>query len=317
MRAQRGLFRGNTMRLTQRIIQAHALLLGSIASSTLMVEAGAARTDNLPQPVGRIVSSGCPEKHLVLKRAHATTTQTDSQIYDGDEVTITDPNCTVEIRIGNELRMLSSKETPYTARKAASTLIPRLLFAMGIGEGATRQGHSQGISQGLTRDGASEEIRLPILQLWSGRIEAGTRQLHIAWRGGQGPFQITLRSATVASPLITQDGVVENYATFDETNLQPGTYQVRVSDSLTRHGEGTFTVVNSSDIPPLPTELQQYQEGNPPRRLLEAGWLATQEGGKFVFEAYQRVVSLALMNPEANHMKERLETGWRPRLPKN
>lgn len=77
---------------------------------------------------------GCPEKHLVLKRAHATTTQTDSQIYDGDEVTITDPNCTVEIRIGNELRMLSSKETPYTARKAASTLIPRLLFAMGMGK---------------------------------------------------------------------------------------------------------------------------------------------------------------------------------------
>jgi len=289
----------------------------SIATSILIVEASVAGTDNPPQPVGRIVSSGCPEKHLVLKRAHSGTRQNDSQLYEGDEVTITDPNCTVEIRIGNALRILSLKDTPYTARRATSTLIPRLLFAMGIGKGATGQGHSQGISQGLTRDGASEEIRLPILQLWSGQIEAGTRPLHIAWRGGQGPFQITLWRATIASPLITHDSVVENYATLDETNLKPGTYQIRVSDSLNHHGGGTFTVVSSSDLPPLPTELQQYQEGNPPRRLLEAGWLATQEGGKFVFEAYQRLSSLASMNPEANQMKERLETGWRPRLPKN
>lgn len=282
-----------------------------------MVEAGVAGTNNPAQPVGRIVSSGCPETHLVLKRAHSGTRQNDSQLYDGDEITITDANCTVEIRIGNTLRMLSLKDTPYTARSATSTLIPRLLFAMGIGKGATGQGHSQGISQGLTRDGAPEEIRLPILQLWSSQIEAGTRPLYITWRGGQGPFQISLWRATTSSPLITHDSLVENYATLEETNLNPGTYQIQVRDSLNHQGTGTFTVVSSSDLPPLPTELQQYQEEHPPRRLLEAGWLATQEGGKFVFEAYQRVVSLALMNPEANQMKERLETGWRPRLPKN
>lgn len=305
------------MRHKPRITHAHALLMCSIATSILIVEAGVAGTDSPPQPVGRIVSSGCPEKHLVLKRAHSGTGQNDSQLYEGDEVTITDPNCTVEIRIGNTLRMLSLKDTPYTARSATSTLIPRLLFAMGIGKGATGQGHSQGISQGLTRDGASEEIRLPILQLWSGQIEAGTRPLHIAWRGGQGPFQITLWRGTVASPQITHDGVVENYVTLDETSLKPGTYQIRVKDSANRHQEGNFTVVDSSDLPPLPTELENYQEEDPPKPLLEAAWLATQEGGKFVFEAYQRVSRLASMNPEANQMKERLETGWRPRLPKN
>ncbi len=110
---------------------------------------------------------------------------------------------------------------------------------------------------------------------------------------------------------------MENYVTLDETNLKPGTYQIRVKDSANRHQEGNFTVVDSSDLPPLPTELENYQEEDPPKPLLEAAWLATQEGGKFVFEAYQRVSRLALMNPEANQMKERLETGWRPRLPKN
>lgn len=282
-----------------------------------MVEGGVAGTDSPPQPVGRIVGSSCPEKHLVLKRAHSGTRQNDSQLYEGDEVTITDANCTIEIRIGNTLRMLSLKDTPYTARSATSTLIPRLLFAMGIGKGASGQGHSQGISQGHTRDGTSEEIRLPILQLWSSQIEAGTRSIYIAWRGGQGPFQLALWRATATSPIAIHDDIVENHATLDETDLKPGVYQIRVKDRLNHQGVGTFTVVNSSDLPPLPTELEQYQEEHPPRRLLEAGWLATQEGGKFVFEAYQRLSLLASMNPEANQMKERLETGWRPRLPKN
>lgn len=282
-----------------------------------MVEASVAGIDSPPQPVGRIVGSGCPEKHLVLKRAHSGTRQNDSQLYEGDEVTITDANCTIEIRIGNALRMLSLKNTPYTARSATSTLIPRLLFAMGIGKGASGQGHSQGIGQGHTRDGESNEISLPILELWSSQIEAGTRRLRIAWQGGEGPFQIALWRTNVASPLAAYDNVVENHATLDETDLKPGAYEIRVKDRLNHQGAGTFIVVSSSDLPPLPTELEQYQEEHPPRPLLEAGWLATQEGGKFVFEAYQRLSLLASMNPEANQMKERLETGWRPRLPKN
>ncbi len=305
------------MRRKLRITLAHTFLACSTATSILMVEAGVAGTDSLPQPVGRIIGSGCPEKHLVLKRAHSGTRQNDSQLYEGDEVTITDANCTIEIRIGNTLRVLSLKDTPYTARIATGTLIPRLLFAMGLGKGATEKGHSQGISQGHTRDGESNEISIPILELWSSQIEGGPRRLRIAWQGGEGPFQIALWRTNLASPLASYDNVVENYATLGETDLKPGAYQIRIKDRLNHSGAGTFKVVSSSDLPPLPTELRQYQEEDPPKGLLEAGWLATLEGGKFVFEAYQRISSLASINPEANEMKERLETGWRPRLLKN
>lgn len=305
------------MRRETRTAHLRALLLCSTAILFLMVEPGVARTDNPPQPVGRIVSSGCAEKDLVIKRTHSAMKRQDSQLYEGDEITIAGANCTVEIRVGNATRILSLKDTPYTAPSVKGTFIPRLIFAMGIGKGATGQGHSQGISQGHTRDGDSNEISLPILKLWSSQIEAGTRPLRVAWRGGEGPFQITLWRANAALPLATHDNVVENQATLDETDLKPGTYQIRVKDSANRHQEGNFTVVDSSDLPPLPTELENYQEEDPPKPLLEAGWLATQEGGKFVFEAYQRISPLALMNPEANQLKVRLEKGWRPRLPRN
>ncbi len=247
-----------------------------------------------------------------------------SKLYSGDQIQIKDSKCKLTVlylvhrspktpeeatRFGSIDRedQLEQKSGLYTVSSVKPNSYGDLFAIKIFGDPPAMR---DSVVAGRAEKPDSDEISMPILDLWDNQIAAGTRALHLAWRNGESPFDITV-AAKGKGPLARTGNVQSRYTRFESLTLQPGTYIVTVKGNTGQQAQATFDVVEPSQIPTPPSELRTTRSEND---LLQAGWLASNGHGEYVFEAYQRIIALRSRDKHASRVLEWLEAGWRPRL---
>lgn len=264
-----------------------------------------------PQVAGHIDSIDCTNLNGYELKRNGVAVRRESQLRDGDAITITDPKCKMTISIPGSIRTLSIKDGTYTVQLSRISLIDRIRYVLGYSDG--HAGVGIGIGAGISRaDGEGAELAIPLLTLWENQLAAGTRTLRLAWRDGEGPFEVIVAmEGKENAPLARTSNIPSRSIQYKTLTLQPGTYLVTIRGANGRAKQASFEVVNPSQIPTPPAELHIDRSD---RQILQAGWLASTGHGEFVLEAYQRLSALETNDSHVSRIQERLEAGWRPRL---
>ncbi|PKN50489.1 MAG: hypothetical protein CVU58_00570 [Deltaproteobacteria bacterium HGW-Deltaproteobacteria-16] len=127
------------------------------------------------------------------------------------------------------------------------------------------------------------------------RMAAGERALHFRWVGGTPPYSLTIEHDGVKVSKVENVGV--GSVSLPRRNWQPGKYQLSLEDAGTPQKvleESELTFVKPADIPPMPKDIVEGESREDMRQLLYADWLSKQGKGKWIMEAIQRVVPLAM-----------------------
>ena len=140
----------------------------------------------------------------------------------------------------------------------------------------------------------SKKPTLPLLlnEKESAVLVAGQRPLYLQWYGGKPPYQVHIQqrrhimlSETSILPTIQIEAI-----TFDANK----SYSVKVVDVNGFVGRGGFEIANEMPFEPK-TSAANWPDNF--RRTLQATWLAMQENGKWIFEAYQQIAHLTDYQP--------------------
>lgn len=171
-----------------------------------------------------------------------------------------------------------------------------------------------------TRGDAESDSKLPtapyitLLKTPKQQLLAGQRTLSFAWKLGTPPFTLTLEhnGETWKHPGLS------GQQTQQSLSLTPGDYQVSLSDAGQKEPvHYTFTVVEAKAKPTIPNEMEATHLPDESLRLvIQATWLAGQDGGKWAFEAYQQVAAIAKDYPPARLLQDALARGERVKIPK-
>lgn len=125
-------------------------------------------------------------------------------------------------------------------------------------------------------------IDVPIL-VPGARVIAGQRDLPLAWRGGCPPFVVRVLSG--ANSLVHRESIEGWQVRLDDVPLTVGTYAVIVTDVQGRQLNATLAAVKEG--PTLPPELAA--DGSNLGITAQAVWLASQDGGRWRLESFERL----------------------------
>jgi hypothetical protein len=132
-------------------------------------------------------------------------------------------------------------------------------------------------------DGSSvATVRVPILAD-SARIEAGTRDIPLAWRGGCPPFTVSVVAAD--QRIVRRESVEGWQVRLDAVPLTPGQYDVRIADATGRSYTGTLEAVRAA--PAIPPDLAA--DDSAIGVAAQAMWLASQDGGRWRIDGFDRL----------------------------
>ena len=133
------------------------------------------------------------------------------------------------------------------------------------------------------------------------KLAAGTRALHVRWKGGEALFRVLLLKGDEI--LSRADSPKGRSVVLPKVSLAPGEYELVIKD---KKGLGpevdplrgnadqeTLIVVAAEALPRVPKELAEAPLPDEARRLLYADWLAREEGGAWLLEARQIAAALA------------------------
>jgi|GEM_PF-999489 len=136
------------------------------------------------------------------------------------------------------------------------------------------------------------------------QLVAGERLLYLTWHGGKAPFTVTLEHSGNAQVLATN---IQTQWLRQTVSLSPGKYQLLLQDTQTKAAVSyQFTVV--AKLPAVSDQLGPVNlSGDNLRLVIQATWLANQEEGKWLWEAYQQVGILADNYLPARTLKTALE----------
>ena len=187
-----------------------------------------------------------------------------------------------------------------------SDLVARIWMAI---SGGHRTGESRSATPKMlaaaTRGDKDMELAVPVFAAARSSIVAGQRALVIPWVGGTPPYQVTLTrtnaSGNVAEVLADVRVASGNVARLPMVDLKPGRYSIGVFHS---HAAGeprgweehNLYVVDASALPVIPERLKAAKLSAADEALLFAYYLEGLGDGAWVFEAVQRVQSVAPAN---------------------
>jgi hypothetical protein len=137
------------------------------------------------------------------------------------------------------------------------------------------------------------QFDVPALEPATSNITSGDRAIFVSWRGGAPPFSLSLTDAgtgiATAPQLVVSDSCA---ARFSSARLSsPGRLRFTITDA-NRSTLRDADIYVGGDLPPMPAALESA--GLPPdaKELYYDTWLASQDGGKWAFEAQQRVAAM-------------------------
>lgn len=145
------------------------------------------------------------------------------------------------------------------------------------GTAASRGGESCGQGGAEVRP-----IDVPIL-VPGARIEAGERDLPLAWRGGCPPFAVKV---LLGEDSLAHRAAIEGWqARLDDVPLSVGDYTIAITDASGRRYAAGLTAVARG--PELPADL--VADASPLGVVAQALWLASEDGGRWRFDSFERL----------------------------
>ena len=136
-------------------------------------------------------------------------------------------------------------------------------------------------------------FRIPVLAADRSILAAGTRAIFVSWQGGVPPFSVTLSTAETGAVIAKTNGVLNACAVqLPRVSLTPGHYRIAVTDAnnVAEQEENLFFV--AADTPTTPRELRDADIPEEARQIYTATWMTVLDGGKWAFEAQQRVAAM-------------------------
>jgi hypothetical protein len=165
------------------------------------------------------------------------------------------------------------------------------------GDSSTRTTASRAVNTGscYNETGKTNEpvtFRIPILAASRSVLAAGNRAIFVSWQGGVPPFSVTLSAAETGKILAQTVGVRGTCAAYlPRTDLRPGHYHLTLTDAQNvKEQEDSLFVV--AEAPAEPSELRDANLPEDARQIYAATWLGVLDGGKWAFEAQQRVAAM-------------------------
>ncbi|EDN67368.1 secreted protein [Beggiatoa sp. PS] len=215
----------------------------------------------------------------------------------GDEISVTKKQHTITINLrgGTHTVQVTLENSPFKINDANQ--VPERLNNLWTW---TRQYLSewQKFTQSVTsydNQTVSEQPKKPIVPLLANvksmaALVAGKRALYLQWAGGKSPYQILVLKRH--NRLLSNTSIMPQIKTEIIDFQANKSYRIMVIDADGQSSIAGFRVVTAIQQPIFP---EIFKEANLPenfRQTLQATWLAMQENGKWVFEAYQQIAQL-------------------------
>jgi hypothetical protein len=153
-----------------------------------------------------------------------------------------------------------------------------------------------------------EALDLPLLWADENYVVEGTRPLAVGWVGGEAPFAVEI-GPDGGQPLVAQENVGGQASAPVSADLAPGIWHVSVRDAADEVVEGAFTVVPAADLPEPPPDEGLEAMPEALRESAYAAWLAEQDEGSWMYEAYLRAGALAGDFAPAGYLERYLASG--------
>ncbi|MBU4264326.1 MAG: hypothetical protein KKC76_20955 [Proteobacteria bacterium] len=144
--------------------------------------------------------------------------------------------------------------------------------------------------------GTCSRLFMPLAARSGSRLVAGTRDLYLAWYGGNPPYGMQIRTATSPRPIVERTGLDVPRIRVDGLSLEPGDYDIEVTDADNKSIIRSCKVVPRVALPTSPAEAFIGEKGGTDRLLCDtiyAAWLSQQDDGAWMLEAYQHVADIA------------------------
>ncbi len=257
-------------------------------------------------------------------------------VYQGDKVTVPTAAAWVCLQLG-ELKLVEVKHqnSPYEVKQQGTVpsrlgnfwkpfgelLMPLFQVDQKYNSNNTKPGDSHcekplhllrsTTPVNIKSNGSADPVTIswPNSQEQPPYLFAGKRPLYLTWWGGQSPYTITVtgvdNSVLLPSPLKTEQPPIK----ISEVEFKPGEYQAIIKDNANNETPFRFTVVTQPATVNYPPEAKATELPATVRKTLQATWLATQENGKWSFEAYQQVADIAENYYPAWLLSKKLEVG--------
>jgi hypothetical protein len=153
-----------------------------------------------------------------------------------------------------------------------------------------------------------EPLDLPLLWADESYVVEGSRPLAVSWIGGEAPFAVEI-GPEGGAPLVAQERVSGQASEPVTADLAPGVWRVSVRDAGGEVARGAFTVVAAADLPEPPPDEGLEAMPEALRDSAYAAWLAEQDEGSWMYEAYLRAGALAGDFAPAGYLERYLASG--------
>ncbi len=261
---------------------------------------------------------GSPENYLIKRGDETVPVAVFRVLQVGDQIALKQGQhpITLSLRGGTQRVEVTPENSPYQVD--AQSEVPEELAELWAW---TKQRLSewreltQPLRSGESNDAEPpHDIVMPLLENVTSpaHLVAGERPLHLQWYGGQPSYTVHIKQRRKF--LLTQN----SFTTVIETekmafNVRPNkpyqSYRVIVrSNAENQMFTGGFRVVTAAPELTKPTALETTKLPADFLKTVQAAWLATQEEGKWIFEAYQQAAELPEYRP-AILLKEVLARG--------
>lgn len=227
-----------------------------------------------------------------------------------DLIVINDDQHFLKIKLAdNSVIKVTATQSPYIVTSKAE--VPNIggnFKNWFVGLTKRHQEEIQPVSISIKGGSSSQSPTIPLLEKTAKVLVAGKRALSLTWQKGTPEYKITLKQG---EKVLFEKLVKDQEFQLPELEFTPGEYQVAIKDSEQRQVILSFTVIK--ELPPAyPQELTDKSLeslSKPVRLIVQALWLANQEEGKWLFEAYQRVAESSKDNHFAKVLQDTLGKG--------
>jgi hypothetical protein len=240
---------------------------------------------------------GQPENYLIKRGKQKIPVRLFTVLQVGDEISITKKQHTITLTLrgGTHTVQVTSENSPFQINDANQ--VPERLSNLWTW---TRQYLSewQKFTQSvISHDNhqISEPPRKPMVPLLANvkspaHLVAGKRPLYLQWAGGQSPYRVMVLKRR--NRLLSNTSMRSQFKTEPIDFKANKSYRVMVIDANGESSMAGFRVVTPTRKPVFPTILKEAKLPENFRQTLQATWLAMQENGKWIFEAYQQMAQL-------------------------
>jgi hypothetical protein len=161
------------------------------------------------------------------------------------------------------------------------------------------------------RSGETElALQIPLLARPDARMSDGHKQFHLAWLGGRAPYSVHLRCPGDETPPFNLSAPSSRLVA--DVVLQPGNYAIDISDAAGESVKGRFRVIGAEEVPHFPEDVVGLDAQKEVANLYLSIWLASQQDGRWVLEAYQLASERLQNDPTGVLLLEMLASGRKP-----